>query len=81
LKFTHPTKADVFVDWKLILLSEVVKQDQAKAKKKWNEASQHPGSKIEWVVAGRIKADEVKSDCECEPDGSDDDPPAQKSFV
>lgn len=69
------------MDWKLVLLSKVVKQDQAKAKKKWDEASQHPGSKIERVVVGRIEADEVKSDRECESDGSDDDAPAQESFV
>ena len=80
-RFIHPTKVDVFVDWKLILLSKVVKQHKAQAKKKWDEASQHPGAEVERIVTGIIKANEVKSDCECESDCSNDDSPAQESFV
>ena len=50
----------------LLLSSEVVKQDKAQAKKKRDEASQHPRSEVKRVVVGRVKAKEVESEREGE---------------
>ncbi len=59
----------------LLLLSQEVKQGQADAKKKRDEASQHPGSEMKRIAVGSGKANGVESDRERESDRSDDDPP------
>ena len=56
-------------------------EDQADAKKKRDEAAQHPGSEMKRVTIGRVKADRVESKCEGESECGDDDPPEQESFV
>ena len=65
----------------LLLLGEVMQQNQADAKKKRNEAAQHPGSEMKRVAIGRVKADRVESKCEGESECRDDSPPEQESFV
>jgi len=43
-----------------------MEQDQAKAKEKRDEASQHPRSKMKRIVGGEVEADKVESECEGE---------------
>ena len=62
----------------LILFSKKMKQDQADAKKKRDEASQHPRSEMKRVVLARVKADGVESEREGESECGDDDSPTQQ---
>ena len=52
-----------------------MQQNQADAKKKRDEAAQHPGSEMKRVAIGRVKADRIESKCESESERGDDDPP------
>ena len=56
-----------------------MEQDQSNAKKKRDEASQHPGSEMKRVDSGGVKADRVESDCEGESKRSNNDSPAKKA--
>ena len=58
-----------------------MKQGQAQAKKKRDEASQHPGSEAKRIFLRRSKAGQVESDREGESQRCDDDSPTQKSLA
>ena len=58
-----------------------MEQHQADAKKKRDEASQHPRSEMERINVRRVKAEKVESDREGESQRCYYDPPAQKRLV
>lgn len=58
-----------------------MKENQAKAEEKWDEAAQHPGSEVKRVVFSRGKADGIESKGEGEAQRGDHNSPAKQSFA
>jgi len=65
----------------LVFESEEVKEDQAQAQKKRNEAAQHPRSETKRIGRPRREADGIESKRKCKPEPGNEYPPAQKAFA
>src|SRR5215475_9339048 len=66
---------------KLLFHGQIMDQDQAQAKKKWDEACQHPGSEVERVFFPGGKTQRIQSKRKSNAYGCNHHTPTQGAFL